>query len=172
MDDVEIRPAQSDDAVPLAALAVEVWLETYATQGVSRADATHVFAELNPAAMRAVLADPHRAVHVAARPRHLLAFSQIRLDARHAMVAARAPAELERIYVQARFCGRGLGARLLAASERFAASRGADAVWLTAWSENERALAFYARHGWTDIGETRFEYQGEVVANRLLVKRP
>lgn len=57
-------------------------------------------------------------------------------------------AELKRMYARP---GSGAGAHLLAALERQAQAFGYRAVWLETRRVNERAVAFYARHGYAVI---------------------
>lgn len=57
-------------------------------------------------------------------------------------------AELKRMYARP---GSGAGAHLLAALERQAQASGYRAVWLETRQVNERAVAFYARHGYAVI---------------------
>jgi GNAT superfamily N-acetyltransferase len=56
-------------------------------------------------------------------------------------------ADLESIFVVADRRGDGVGAALVAEFARWARSRGADELSVTAYAANERAVAFYARHG-------------------------
>jgi len=72
--------------------------------------------------------------------------------------------------VQEPFTGRGLGRALLHAAETEAARRGAGLLWLTPWVHNARALHFYAREGYADIGLAWFEFEGERHENRLLTR--
>ena len=53
-----IRHAELADAPRLAVLAAQVWMHTYATQGVSAVIADYVLAELTPQAFAAKLSDP------------------------------------------------------------------------------------------------------------------
>ena len=57
-------------------------------------------------------------------------------------------AELKRMYARP---GSGAGTHLLAALERQAQAFGYRAVWLETRRVNERAVAFYARHGYAVI---------------------
>jgi GNAT superfamily N-acetyltransferase len=77
---------------------------------------------------------------------------------------------LNRLYVQERFAGRGLGKALLARAETLARAEGASTMWLTAWVGNARALAFYPRCGYQDFGPTIYEFRGEQHGNRLFAK--
>ena len=51
-----------------------------------------------------------------------------------------------------------------------AAARGYQVLWLTPWEHNHRALAFYARRGYTDCGETDHLIEGERFGNRVFAK--
>ncbi|MFB9237677.1 GNAT family N-acetyltransferase [Plantactinospora siamensis] len=56
-------------------------------------------------------------------------------------------AELESLYVEPGSRAAGTGSRLVEAFLAWAAEHGADRATVTAYAANERALAFYARHG-------------------------
>lgn len=43
-------------------------------------------------------------------------------------------------------------------------------LWLTAWSGNTRARAFYRALGYVDVGGTTYAFEGNSYANRVLVK--
>ena len=78
---------------------------------------------------------------------------------------------LLRLYVQERFTALGIGTRLLRESENIARSADAAVMWLTPWSYNHRALAFYACRGYQDFGLTYFTFEGESHENRVCAKR-
>ena len=67
-----------------------------------------------------------------------------------------APAQLERIYVDSGCHGAGIGGELLRAAIAAATDSGAATIWLSVWQENQRAQAFYERHGFASVGETFF----------------
>jgi GNAT superfamily N-acetyltransferase len=56
-------------------------------------------------------------------------------------------AELESVFVEPEHRGCGVGAGLVAAFAEWAAAAGAQRVAVTAYAANERAIAFYRRHG-------------------------
>jgi diamine N-acetyltransferase len=45
---------------------------------------------------------------------------------------------------------------------------GDSALWLTVNSRNNRVRAFYAKHGFLEIGATNFDLYGEQHENRML----
>lgn len=80
-------------------------------------------------------------------------------------------AELQRLYIQERFTGLGIGYSLLQAAKRQACAGGASLLWATVWVGNERALAFYPRRGYELAGSPSYNFQNETHENRLFTKR-
>lgn len=165
-----VRLAREDDALCLSVLATQVFLDTYATEGISAAVAREVTATYTVDAMAAALTDRGTRIEVAEHAGHLIGFAQTTLHVRHALAPPGEQAELLRLYVQEPFTARGVGSALLRSAEVQAAAHGATVLWLMPWSYNARALAFYARHAYADFGETFFVIDGEPHPNRLLAK--
>jgi diamine N-acetyltransferase len=165
-----IRPATAGDALCLGVLAMQVFLDTYATEGIRPAIAREVLGSYAPAVYTQLLQAPAVFILVAERQGHLLGFAQVAMGSSHPLVAPDAPAELDRLYVQERFTGAGLGRALLHAAEQEAERRGARRMWLTPWVHNARARHFYAREGYADLGATWFEFEAERHENRVLMR--
>ena len=169
-DDIHFRPGTAADALCLGVLALQVFLDTYATEGIRPTVAREVLEQFSTEAMRAKLAQPDTHFIVAERAGHLLAFAHLTLGTVHEHVPQRPSAELDRLYVQERFTGRGVGKALLTRAEAFARREGVAAMWLTTWVGNTRALAFYPLRGYRDCGATLYEFQNEQHENRVFVK--
>ena len=167
---IALRLATPADALCIGVLATQVFLETYATEGVRPSLAREVLAHCSTAAIADRLAQPSTRFIVAEAVGHLRGFAQLSCESRHALVDARRAAQLDRLYVQARFSGIGLGMTLLRHVEQCAAQFGADVLWLTAWVENRRALAFYRRQGYEDVGATPYVFEDEQYENRVMRK--
>jgi len=161
----EIRAARLDDAAPLAAIGLEVWLNTYLRAGVSGFFADYALSEFTTANFAARLADPQEAFLVAdgaVGPVGFLRVSQNR------PAPGCSDLELTTLYIQPRHQGTGLGARLLHQGLAFAATTGRPDVWLAVNAENTRATAFYLRHGFEHIADTRFEIGDQSYPNHVL----
>ena len=167
---MRIRAAVPSDALCLGVLATQVWLDTYATEGIRTALANEVRTAFSTQAIAALLGRVNTHFRVAESHGHLIAFAQLTLGATHELVARGPAAEVERLYVQEPFTRLGIGGALLAEAEAIAAARGAACIWLTPWAENWRALRFYAKHAYVDLGRTDFVMEGERVENRVLAK--
>jgi ribosomal protein S18 acetylase RimI-like enzyme len=76
-----------------------------------------------------------------------------------------------RFYVDRSLHGTGAAQALMMAVLAHAASAGQDAVWLQVWEQNPRAIRFYARAGFTDVGGTIFLVGSSSYRDRVLVQR-
>ena len=90
-----------------------------------------------------------------------------------ASIALANPAELARIYADAEYHGRGIGVALLETCIREARGSGAETLWLGVWEKNPRAIAFYRREGFSEVGEHTFkvgeDHQRDVIMTRPLI---
>jgi GNAT superfamily N-acetyltransferase len=167
---VAVRLADARDVHCLSALATQVFLDTYATSGITLALAREAEAQFSVSAFAERLRATNRRTLLAERPGHLVGFAEVAFDAAHALVCSHGAAELARLYVQSPFLRQGVGRQLLTHAEALAAAEGASALWLTAWIGNERALAFYASQGYDELGSTEYSFEGQAFENRLFAK--
>ena len=150
-----IRSGRSEDADRLAVLAAQVWLDTYATGGITADIAEYVLRELTPKKYLAVLGDPTCQVFVASSGESLVGLAVVKFGI-PCPAGNYSSGELQTLYVQERFVGRGVGKSLLRAAETEARQRSNGALWLTVNAKNTRAIAFYAHQGYTKVGTTHF----------------
>lgn len=169
--DLSLRLAVPADARGLGVLGTQVFLDTYAPQGIRTLIADEVLEHFSTDAIARLLALPATVFIVAESAGHLIGFAQLTRGAKPPQGNAVDAVELARLYVLERFTGRGVGKRLLHESESRALSNDASMLWLTAWIGNRRGLAFYAAQGYADAGATVYDFQGERCENRLFVKR-
>jgi GNAT superfamily N-acetyltransferase len=168
--DLLLRPALPEDSLCLSVLAMQVFLDTYATHGIRAQLAREVLTAYSQAEFTKAIASASSRLVVAEIQQHLVGFAQVSLEARHPLAPPGVQAELLRLYVQEPFTGTGVGSQLLAAAELLASGGGASVLWLTPWVHNHRALGFYARRGYTDHGLTHFNFEGESHENRVFAK--
>lgn len=162
-----IREAGEDDAAALALIGAATFLETFAGILDGAAIVAHCAAQHEESAYRAWLASGARAWLAEAQPGGApIGFALVArpdLDA-----AAEGDIELKRIYSLSRFHGSGLGAALM--REAVAAAEGHHRLLLGVYARNERALAFYRKQGFVDIGTRRFNVGGKLYDDRVLAR--
>lgn len=165
-----LRAAMPADALRLSVLAMQVYLDTYATQGIHDGLARDVLETFTPQRFGAWLGDPTSQLIVAEQGRHLVGFAHAVQGATHEHVHSDHPCELLRLYVQEPFTGQGIGKQLIVQAEATARNQGATTLWLTLWSGNARALGFYRACGYADLGQTWYQMDGEAIENRVVAK--
>jgi diamine N-acetyltransferase len=170
LDLIELRHAVPEDSLCLSVLAMQVFLDTYATEGIRPALAREVLSSYSQARFNVAIADPRAKVVVAEHKGHMVGFAHVTLSAHHELAPSGVQAELLRLYVQEPFTGVKVGTKLLAEAETLAAAAGATVMWLTPWVHNHRALAFYAHRGYEDFGLTYFTFEDESHENRVLAR--
>ncbi len=162
-----IREAGEGDAAALALIGAATFLETFAGIIDGAAILGHCAAQHSEAAYRSYMAAGARAWLAEAQPGDApIGFA---LVARPDLAAAEAgDIELKRIYSLSRFHGTGLGAALM--ERAVAAAEGHRRLLLGVYARNDRALAFYRKQGFADIGTRRFDVGGNLYDDRVLAR--
>jgi len=150
---------------------MQVYLDTYARHGIRPSIARDVLDTFTESKFDAWLGDEHTTVTVAERDSHLVGFAHVTIGEGCSLAPAGVQAELLRLYVQEPFTSQGVGSALLLSAEADCRARGVDVLWLTPWAGNDRALRFYARHGYADHGQTWYDIEGEAIENRVYAKQ-
>ena len=171
MNVVMIRKAEVRDASCLAAVGVEVWLNTYVRDGVSPLFADYVLSEFTPEKFRNSIVNPDLAIWVSENRLGIDGFVTVRSHA-EPPPANYSPMEVETLYVRPRHQSSGRGAALLNQALDHCRSRKAESAWVKVNAENRRAIDFYLRLGFRKVGTTHFiiadqAYENDVMAADL-----
>jgi ribosomal protein S18 acetylase RimI-like enzyme len=166
---ITIRTATHADAGILARFGARTFRETFEPDNRPEDVAAYVDANYSEDRQRAELDDPARATLIAESSAGLAAFAQIRADDPPGCVAGPAPIELLRFYVDRAWHGRGIAHTLMSAVVAAARERGARTLWLGVWEHNGRAIAFYRKHGFRDVGSHEFVLGTDHQTDRVMV---
>jgi ribosomal protein S18 acetylase RimI-like enzyme len=158
---LELLHATADDASPLAALAAQTFRDAFASDCSAQDLALHLARSYGEPQQRAEIEDPGITTLLARQNGTLVAFAQVRVGHAPDCMRDRLPndsraLELGRFYVQRDWHGRGVAQELMRATFRAARERAADYLWLGVFERNERAQAFYCKHGFERIGRHVF----------------
>jgi diamine N-acetyltransferase len=167
---LEFRSAESADALCVGVLAMQVFLDTYATDGLRDDLAREALASCSPAVFAARIADASNHFILAERSGHLVGFSECSLSTPPPDASLGGGLELVRLYVQRRAQRQGIGRALLDRAQAQAGALTNPVLWLTAWSGNTNARAFYLARGYEDIGATDHVFEGRAYENRIYRK--
>jgi len=155
-----IRYATLSDASHLAALAEETFRETFASLNTVEDMNLHCRTSYGAAIQSAEISDPKMVSLVCEEGGTLIAFAQLRWSAAPSCVTAIDPGEIQRLYVSSSWHGKGIAQALMAACLKEMERRASDVVWLGVWERNPRAIAFYSRFGFSEVGSHVFPLGG------------
>jgi len=157
------------DAAELAVFAARTFKETYSTKNRRDDMQAHLAATFGPAQQGAELADPLVATILARSGGELVAYAQLRKNPPPLCVTHAAPIELHRFYVDRRAHGTGVASRLMHEVHRAAREFQGRHIWLGVWEQNPRAIAFYKKAMFVDVGSTFYMVGPDKQIDRVLV---
>jgi ribosomal protein S18 acetylase RimI-like enzyme len=167
---VLIRQARPQDATALAELAAATFRAAYSA-GQQAETERYIAEHYGPALQAAELVDPRLSYLVVELDDSLIGFAMLTGGEGHAAVQASRPIRLSRIYIAPSSIGGGIGGRLMERCIAEAQTGQHDVMWLSVWSENPRAVAFYERWGFVTVGEMTFDYGGDPQRD-FVMRRP
>ena len=167
-DALEIRPATAADAAALAEFAARCFSDTYAKVNDPEDMALHLARTFSADIQAREIADPSGACLLAIVEGRIAGYTVVRDGVSHPSVGGTRPCEVRRFYVDHAWHGRGLAPALMMGARSEASARGATTLWLTAWEENPRALGFYAKMGFRDVGVATFLLGRSAQTDRVL----
>lgn len=169
------RPATAADAAELAAFAERVFIETFGPDNTPEDMDAYARSTFSPDLQTREIAEPDALM--------LLAFAadadadadvdgdasdRARLAGYAHLMRSEVPSEVSevggdgdvlevrRFYVGKEWQGSGLAKTLMLEIMRHARARGARRVWLGVWERNGRAIAFYRKLGFQEVGSHVF----------------
>lgn len=167
---VVVRRGAPADAAALAELAARTFRETFAADNRPEDMALHLSQAYGPRQQGRELADPDIVTLVGDAAGELVAYAQLRRGPAPAGVAGEAPVELWRFYVAREWHGKGLARALMREVDAAAARLGARTLWLGVWERNPRAIAFYAKSGFVDVGSQVFMVGTDAQTDRIMAR--
>lgn len=168
---LQFRRATSADAVALAALAEQTFIETYSEQNEPEQIRVHCAQNFGLDQQTAEIANPDYAVILAYQDQDLIGFAQVVKKPAPESIDAENAVALYRYYVKREWHGKGIAQPLLAEAEKAALTFGADYVWLGMWEHNARALAYYQKVGFQHVGWMDYQFGDIIERDYVLLKR-
>ena len=168
---VVVRLAGAADAAWLAALAERTFRETYTEFNTPENMERYVADHFGPDLQAAELRDSGKVTLVVEVDGAAAGYAQLARGPAPPSIGGPDPMELVRFYVDRPWHGRGLAQRLMATTADTARAGGARTLWLGVWERNGRAIAFYRKCGFEDVGTHTFVLGDDHQRDRVLVRR-
>jgi ribosomal protein S18 acetylase RimI-like enzyme len=151
-----IRMATLSDASALANLAEQTFRDTFADTNTAQDMDLHCQNTYSQAIQLSEINNPDIVTLVAEDNSQLVAYSQVRWAEVEPCVSGSTPGEIHRLYVDRDWHGKGLAPALMDACLQALKVHGSDVVWLGVWEHNPRAIAFYRKFGFAEVGDHVF----------------
>lgn len=160
-DKIMIREAIVEDCINLAALSIEVWLHTYAIDGISTENSRYAVSTFTEEHFKKLLLDKNYKLLVYMEGIYLRGYTLVNLKSFYK--SEENGFEIDKLYVQVHFHGKGIGRRLISEVK----NQIGDQFWLHTWVRN-KSIGFYKKLGFVDIGRYDFEFETGIIENRVL----
>jgi GNAT superfamily N-acetyltransferase len=167
---MKIRPALPEEASALAELGGRLFRASYTEQVPLRDMDVYIASAFTAAAQAAEIGAPGATILVGAEGPDLVAYALLRTAPPPMAHADPDAMEIARFYIEPRLHGTGFASTLMQACLDWARRRGQRNVWLQVWELNRRAIAFYVKEGFTDVGQTTFQVGNILYRDRVMTR--
>jgi ribosomal protein S18 acetylase RimI-like enzyme len=169
---LRVRLATRRDASMLATLAAGLFEQTFGPLNDPDDMRMYVAEAFSPAVQGDELADPERVVWIAEDHEGTpVGYAMLRRGGTAPGVDTSRSAEIQRIYADRAWHGRGVGETLMRACIDQAREWQCDVIWLGVWERNPRAIAFYEKTGFQRVGRQTFVLGRDVQFDLVMSRR-
>lgn len=168
--EVTIRRVKSTDLKNLVVLNQQVWISTYATEGLIEEFSSYVLSEYSVENVRKSITDISKLILIATINDCVVGCSEILLSPKSPSSMVEPCPEISSLYVLERFQGNGIGKQLLTECLKEIGQLNYNKVWLTVYYKNQKAIEFYASQNFTHIGDTDFLLGTNKYKNYIMLK--
>ena len=168
---ITIRRATPADAGRVAAFASAAFVDTFGADNRPEDMRAYLAESFGEDAQRSELEDPAVTVLLAESGRELVGYAMLRDGDVATPVDSASAIEIVRLYAGKQWIGAGIGALLMRSCLNEARFLGKDTVWLGVWERNARAIEFYRRWGFVDVGSQSFQLGGDLQSDRVMARQ-
>ena len=171
-ESARLRRAETGDARLVAQLGARLFEQAFGAANDPDDMRAYIASAFTVDGQALELADADRAVWIAEDAgRAAIGYAAVRRGGTAAGVQGERPAELQRLYVDQTWHGRGVGDALMGACIEQARTWHCDVIWLGVWERNPRAIAFYERIGFRSVGRQTFTLGRDVQRDLVMARR-
>ena len=170
LDSLVVRTASVADAAAIAEFGARTFDESFGRDNRAEDMAAYLTKAFDVSAVEAELSDSRVTYFVGEVGGRLAAYAMVRTGSAPASVTGQSPLELVRFYVDQPFHGSGIARAMMDACDAEARRRGARTLWLGVWERNPRAIRFYEKCGFRDVGSHGFVLGTDEQTDRLMAR--
>jgi ribosomal protein S18 acetylase RimI-like enzyme len=153
---MRIRYGITDDATMLSELGARTFYDSFAQHNTPENIALYLKKSFSPEIQLNELSMLDNIFLIVETENQPIGYAQLIMDSKDESLQGSKTLEIRRIYAIKEFIGKGVGKALMRAVIRKAKQRGCDSIWLGVWEKNQRAIDFYKRWGFREVGTHTF----------------
>lgn len=166
----DIRKATRSDAKRLSQTAGEVFRATFGAANTAEDMDLHCEKSFSESRQASEISDPTMLTLVSENGGKIVGFAQLRWGHAPSCVSAKCPAEIYRLYVADEWHGKGIAQELMNACMEEMKRTGSDIGWLGVWERNPRAISFYKKCGFAEVGAHVFQLGADLQRDIVMVR--
>ncbi len=169
---IDIRIAKETDAEVLALLGRVTYIESHAHFVNNKADINHYANEAYAVSkIREELKNENTKYYLACYKELPVGFVKLVLDSTLSCIDSEKTIRLEKNYVLEDFIECKIGKKLLEFSLEKVIAYSYESIWLTVYIKNIRAIKFYHKYDFTEVGKMDYIVNGKKFENDVLFKK-
>jgi ribosomal protein S18 acetylase RimI-like enzyme len=165
-----IRPATSSDLEIVADLSARTFVSAYKSMLPDEALGEFVVSAFSQNKIREEMDIPGSHFLLAYEGETPVGYAFLREAGPPIGVTGAKPVELARIYFEEHVIGKGYGSMLMTTCTERAIQAGYDVLWLGVWEQNERAIRFYEKKGFVQVGSLPFVFGDQLHTDLVMVR--
>lgn len=152
-----IRKARPSDAERLSLLAERTFRDTFQDGNTKEDMDLHCQASYGREIQLKEILNPGWITLVCENSGELVGYAQLRWEEFPSCINSQQAGEILCLYIDKPYHGNGLAHELMRACLLEFERKGSDIVWLGVWEHNPRAIFFYKKFGFMEVGEHIFQ---------------
>lgn len=166
-----IREATLADLSKLRELAIRVFTVTFEKDNKPEDFKAFMDEAYSETKMRSEFSEPGAVYLVAVDGENFAGYARVRENNEVDAHLGANHLELQRLYADVHYQGRGVAKALMDACEKIALNRNKEWIWLGVWEHNPKAIHFYQKHGYERFSQHSFMLGSDKQTDLLMKKK-
>lgn len=167
---LNFRLANLSDSFLLSVLFKQVYIDTYGKEGVTHELSSFMEKQFSIEKIEKDISSDKVKMWMATFKGNPVGVLQLEYDKKCPVREFIAP-EINKLYILRKFFGKGIGKKMMMIAEDQLKKDKVESVWLWALERNERAVRFYQKMGYENIGTAYFQMEVNNYKNVVLRKK-
>ena len=153
----QITKAKKEDAKLLSKLSIETFLPAHGHSAPKKDIDNYLAYNFNESNFLAELTDSNNQYYLFYVDGKIAGYSKVVFNQVNENITAKNITYMSRLYFLKEFYGLGLGKELFDFNIQLCKQNEQAGIWLAVWVENQKAISFYKKRGFTKVGDFDFK---------------